>query len=260
MRNIENLVFQGGGVLGIAYAGAIHALEKANLLGNIKRVAGTSSGSIVSMLLSLKYTSVEITEITRTTDFKKFEDHKDFLRIPTKYGLYKGDYFLSWIKGLIRQKTNNEDITFSELSSKGYLDLKVFATDLNTANIKEFSNEKTPSVIVAESLRASMSFPLFFSAWKFPNNNPNNHIYVDGGVVYDYPITAFEDLSKTLGFFLNPNKTEVSDLDYNQFAKYIKRYIHTLISSQDVNFNVNPRLEEITVRIDVCSSGFLLNR
>ena len=47
--HIENLVFKGGGVLGIAYAGAIESLEEKGLLKNIKRVAGTSAGSNTSM-------------------------------------------------------------------------------------------------------------------------------------------------------------------------------------------------------------------
>ena len=55
MRKIENLVFKGGGVLGIAYAGAIHALEDKGLLDNINSVAGTSAGSMVAIILCLRY-------------------------------------------------------------------------------------------------------------------------------------------------------------------------------------------------------------
>lgn len=250
MRNIENLVFKGGGVLGVAYAGSIQALHEAKILDNIKGVAGTSAGSIVAALLSLRFTSSEIKKIVAATNFNKFEDHRDSLRIPTKYGLYKGEYFLSWIKDLIKQKTNNENITFSELSTLGYRNLKVFATDLNTTSVREFSNEKTPNVVVAESIRASMSIPFFFSAWKFPKNNPNNHIYVDGGIVYNYPITAFKDSSKTLGFFLYSDETEASDLGYNQLIQYVKVLFKTLIKSQDIEFNKNVQENEISVKIN----------
>jgi len=250
MRNIQNLVFKGGGVLGIAYAGAIQALHEAKMLDNIKAVAGTSAGSIVATLVALKFSASEIKTIVAATNFKKFEDDWDPLRIPTKYGLYTGAYFLSWIKALIKQKTGNENSTFSELSALGYRDLKVFATDLNTSSVREFSNEKTPNVIVAESVRASMSIPLFFSAWKFPKNNPNDHIYVDGGTVYNYPITAFKDSDKTLGFFLYNDKTEVSDLGYNQLDQYIKTLFKTLMKSQDIDFNEDAWENKITVKIN----------
>lgn len=206
MSKIENLVFKGGGVLGVAYAGAVQTLEDHDLLKDIKGVAGTSAGAIVATLLCLRYPSSNIKDIVSMTNFKGFEDRCNPIRIFTKYGLYKGDFLLSWIKKIIKDKTNNENITFSEMGKRGYRNLKVFATDLNSKNVKEFSQSSTPDVIVAESIRASMSIPLFFSAWKFPKNNPDDHVYVDGGTVYNYPITAFVDLKKTLGFFLYNKK------------------------------------------------------
>ena len=72
---------------------------------------------------------------------------------------------------LCATKTGSEKSTFIQLSAGGYKDLKVYATDLNKSTIQEFSNEKTPDVIVAEACRASMSIPLFFSAWKFPSGS-----------------------------------------------------------------------------------------
>jgi NTE family protein len=45
----QNLVFKGGGVKGIAYVGALKALEEANVMAQITGFAGTSAGSIVSI-------------------------------------------------------------------------------------------------------------------------------------------------------------------------------------------------------------------
>lgn len=248
MRTIENLVFKGGGVLGITYAGAIEALNEKKLLDNVKRVAGTSAGSIVATLLSLRYSAAEIKTLVNATPFKDFEDHWNPLRIVTEYGLYAGDYFLSWMKKVIKDKTGNENITFAEMSAAGFRDLKVFASDLNTMSIREFSNETTPGVIVAESIRASMSIPLFFKAWKFPNDNPNDHIYVDGGVLYNYPITAFDNYNDTLGFFIKFEE-EQSDLKYDEIIKYVKTLFNTLLSAQDIDFYENEEEEKITVTI-----------
>ena len=46
MYPFKNLVFQGGGVKGIAYGGALDVLDKKGILKNIIRVAGTSAGAI----------------------------------------------------------------------------------------------------------------------------------------------------------------------------------------------------------------------
>jgi len=43
--DLENLVFEGGGVKGIAYAGAVQSLKNHSLLEKVKRVAGTSAGA-----------------------------------------------------------------------------------------------------------------------------------------------------------------------------------------------------------------------
>ena len=44
MSQFGNLVFESGGVKGIAYAGAVAVLEDKEILPDIRRVAGTSAG------------------------------------------------------------------------------------------------------------------------------------------------------------------------------------------------------------------------
>tara|TARA_Y100000815_G_scaffold226384_1_gene214278 strand:+ start:231 stop:413 length:183 start_codon:yes stop_codon:yes gene_type:complete len=42
----RNLVFEGGGVKGIAYSGALAVLEERGILPQIRRVGGASAGAI----------------------------------------------------------------------------------------------------------------------------------------------------------------------------------------------------------------------
>ena len=79
VAQVQNLVFEGAGIRGLAYSGAISELEEKNILKDVKRVGGTSAGAITALLLSLGYTSVEITEIVRSTPYKKFNDGRFFL-------------------------------------------------------------------------------------------------------------------------------------------------------------------------------------
>ena len=260
MWDIENLVFKGGGVLGIAYAGAIEVLEKKGVLKKIKRVSGTSVGAVIAMLVALKYNSNEIKDILKYTNLKDFEDNLNPLKITTKYGLYDGDVLLNWIKGLIKKKTGNENTTFTELNSKEYLDLKVYSTDLTDVKLKEFSNKCTPNVIVAESIRASISIPLVFSAWKFTNKIPDDHLYVDGGVLNNYPINSFEELDKTLGFFLEL-KEDNESLEYNEFNKYLEQLFKILMQNQTTSFLVNQKQVDATVfikNLGISSTNFKL--
>ena len=61
--NFRNLVFEGGGVKGIAYAGALQVLDEKKILEHIKRVGGTSAGEINAVLLGLGYSIKEVTDI-----------------------------------------------------------------------------------------------------------------------------------------------------------------------------------------------------
>lgn len=255
--NYTNLVFEGGGVKGIAYTGALQVLSDQGILPNIQRVAGTSAGAITACLIALGYSAAELYETITDMNFKTFEDGWDPLRIPTKYGLYEGDAFLTWLQGLFTKKGLDENITFAGLQQKGLRDLYVYATDLNEFSAKQFSFADTPNVVVAEAVRASMSIPLFFKAWQFSNNIPDNHIYVDGGTVLNYPLGTFDTTTQpedpqTLGFYLYDynNLKSPSSLGYDDPIQYVKSLFETLLESQNINFETDPSIENRTVKID----------
>ena len=250
-------MFEGGGVKGIAYAGALEVLSERGILDTIKRAAGTSAGAITATLVCLGYNAAEIKQAVFQMDFKQFEDGWDPLRIPTKYGLYKGDAFLNWLQKMIQSKNLDENITFIELHQLGFRDLYVYATDLNQFNIKQFSYVDTPDAMVAEAVRASMSIPLFFKAWQFSNGVPDNHIYVDGGVVLNYPLNTFDTVTtpddpETLGLYLYDynNVKSPSALGYDDPVQYCKTLFETLLESQDIDFDTDPCLQKRTVRIN----------
>jgi NTE family protein len=55
--HFRNLVFEGGGVKGIAYVGALRQLEARGIMEEIRRVGGTSAGAINAVMLSLGYSN-----------------------------------------------------------------------------------------------------------------------------------------------------------------------------------------------------------
>lgn len=191
----KNLVFEGGGVKGIAYVGALKVLEQKKILPKIKRVGGTSAGAINAVLLALGYNEQETYDILAKLNFKNFMDDswgviRDGKRLIDKYGWYKGDFFRDWMGKRIKAKTGNANSTFQELQAKGFRDLYLVGTNLSTGFSEVFSAEHTPRVQVAEAARISMSIPLFFQAVR----NFRKDVYVDGGVFNNYPIKLFDRL------------------------------------------------------------------
>ncbi|HPE84764.1 MAG TPA: ankyrin repeat domain-containing protein, partial [Chlamydiales bacterium] len=71
----ENLVFQGGGPKCIAYVGVLKKLESKMFLSELKRVSGTSAGSIMASLVALNYPPSDIENNLKDVDFMSFLDH-----------------------------------------------------------------------------------------------------------------------------------------------------------------------------------------
>src|SRR5215208_4324135 len=136
----KNLVFEGGGVKGIAYGGALEVLEHSQITPQIERVAGTSAGAITATMVSLGYTASEFIEIMMNLDFSKLEDGSDIggpVRLIEHYGWFKGDYFLNLMQNYIEQKAGSARATFGDLKKNGFKELYVFGTDLSRQAVQE---------------------------------------------------------------------------------------------------------------------------
>ncbi|MBO9201892.1 MULTISPECIES: patatin-like phospholipase family protein [Niastella] len=206
----RNLVMEGAGVKGFAYAGALQVLDSMGILQKIQRVAGTSVGAIQGALLAVGYSSTEIIELTAHIPLKQFNDGGGMLpggihRLRKQFGWYKGEKIAHWMEGLIAAKTGNGQITFAELhalsAQKGYKDLYITGTDLTYQTLRVFSYEHYPNMRICDAVRISLSIPLYYRAvlmddsgrvYKKPAGKQLLHVMVDGGVLSNYPIYLFD--------------------------------------------------------------------
>jgi NTE family protein len=253
VKKFKNLALQGGGVWGITYAGAIDELERQGVLQHIQRVAGTSAGSIVALLVALRYTGAEIRKVLEALDYARFLDGGKIDQVARQYGYYKSNFANELFRGWVQEKLGSEKATFTDLTGAGCLDLRVYATNLNTRQIFEFSQHKTPNVALADAVRASMSIPLFFTAVEI-----ERRIYVDGGAVFDYPIMGFgkDEIENTLGLaFAQSASVAREDADdgafgFNQPLQYIRRLVNVLERVQSPVFALDDGLQQNTILID----------
>ena len=189
----RNLVFEGGGVKGIAYVGAMKVFEKEKILKNINRVGGTSAGSINAVLFAAGFSNQQTLNILNKLDFNDFKDDswgalRDMKRLKNEYGWYRGDFFKDWIGDLLKKKTGSSNITFKALQAHTGKDLYVYASNLSTNFGEVYSPEHTPRMRVVDAVRRSMSIPLFFSAVR----DDRKDVFVDGGVINNYPVKLFD--------------------------------------------------------------------
>ena len=70
----RNLVFEGGGVKGIAYVGALQVLEAEGITKQITRVGGTSAGAINALLMAADFSVNKTKKVLYEVDFNDFKD------------------------------------------------------------------------------------------------------------------------------------------------------------------------------------------
>ncbi|MBI9086181.1 MAG: patatin-like phospholipase family protein [Desulfobacterales bacterium] len=191
--HFKNLIFEGGGVKGIAYVGAMEVLKEKGVVDGIVRVGGTSAGAINATMFALGFTNAEQRTVLKKLNFNNFMDDswgliRDTERLIKEYGWYKGDFFHEWVAGLINKKMGNPNATFRDLKAAAKPDLYVYGTNLSTRFGEVFSHEHTPTTRIADAVRISMSIPLFFAAFR----NARKDVYVDGGVLNNYPVKLFD--------------------------------------------------------------------
>lgn len=278
----KNLVFSGGGVLGIAYLGVLDYLYKINLPPQILRVAGTSAGAITACLTSFNLSFDDLKEIADSLDYNKvpgkddvsvdsksppryftqsIKSHLDNIfgnaecvyRLITQFGWYSSSYLYEWIKEQIASQFNSDlkspPYTFSDFKNTAihkneipFKDLYIVGTDSSKSTSIIFSYEFTPNMEVAEAVRISMSVPLLFEAIKsspFSSSKDSPQVYVDGGLLYNYPINIFDSLSpqkETLGTYF---KNALPPASINNLVDFISSTISCATRLQALLFQEN---------------------
>lgn len=247
----RNLVFEGGGVKGTAYAGALEVLDQQGILPKIDHVAGTSAGAITALLVALRYTPAEIRSLLTSIDFEEFDDGGDdgVPRLLTRYGWFAGDYFLELLRCIVESKVGRKGVTFADLAAGPYRDLHVFATDLDTSKAREFSAATSPGFEVALAVRMSGSYPLFFASVR-----ADGDVFVDGGVLRNYPVDAFDGDQglnrKTLGFVLLNTGAPSPEHKVDHLTEYAKALFEALLKVQVDALATDPPNLERTVILD----------
>ena len=216
---IENLLIGSGGTLGFYFLGILKLLNERNLINGIKNILGVSVGSLLGLMLALKFTYKEIYEFSVKLDLSKILNIKQnkFLDITSNLGFDNAKSFIRIIKIVIKHKTNNSDITFEELYRFGNKNLIIPGTNITLAKSVFFSKDTYPNMKVWEAVTISCSIPMVFQPYRF-----ENHLYLDGAVDQTF-ITYFKVKYKTLNLIVENISDEIKDI--TTFSEFMKSLI-----------------------------------
>jgi NTE family protein len=222
-NKIIHAVFEGGGVKGTGLVGAVSVAE--GLGYRFGRLAGTSAGAIVASLLAAGYTAAELKEILFSVDYKKFKDINRIGRVPWageifnlffKKGVYEGDYFENWLRGLLAKKgvRGFSDLTYGgAANANNAFRLQVIASDITRGRLLVLPQDSAEYGIgpgdldVARAVRMSMSIPYFYKPVVLRDKQGTKCYVVDGGILSNFPVWLYDQEPEsqdipTIGFKL----------------------------------------------------------
>jgi NTE family protein len=218
-------VFEGGGVKGIAFLGALRCCSDIGI--RWKKLAGTSAGAITAALVAADFTIEELENILGKLNFMDFLkeksspfifngdpsddlDHPEWmipnLKITGTTGEYSTEPFKKWLQGTlasrqfqtfndIKDKERELKIIISNLSIKQMLVLPDDLIANNSHQESESQNQLLPKIDiednkqfeVSEAVRLSMSIPFFFEPGYLGDD-----VIVDGGVLSNFPLWIYD--------------------------------------------------------------------
>ncbi len=269
----KNLVMEGGGVRGLAYPGALDVLEQKKILQHIDNVAGSSVGAIAGLVVSLGYDSQQIDSILQSLQIGEFNDGKFFYgkirRIKKEYGMYRGNAIEEWLSRVIEQKTGNANLTFIELhqlheKDSTFKDFYCTGTNISQQKLEVFSWKTLPDMKLSTAVHISSCIPFYFEPVaidsigkeiNIDDTSAKYHLYVDGGMLCNYPINMFDSCitgsspltcenviynKNTLGLKLergdqikefDSGKTEIAPYDIKNLKEYSSAVMNLMMES-----------------------------
>jgi NTE family protein len=214
-------VFKGGGVKGLALAGALAgcAEHPTKPIRRWKSVAGASAGAIIAGYLAIGKDANDMLAAIGNIPYPKLQDFPYGQKvlgiaelIAGSHGMAKGDAFLTWFDRELG------GATFEHLSDgDGDFRLRMIAVDTTKHRLlvlpKDLADYREPGAAanidparfsVAHAARMSMSIPYFFEPVKLVHVDPKTGQttdceIVDGGTLSNFPVWLFDVDPRTAG-------------------------------------------------------------
>jgi NTE family protein len=289
-----DLVLSGGGVKGIGLAGAIVALMEAGY--SIRRVSGTSAGSIAGSILAAgskgdQLTPDEVKQLTMTVPYRKFLDSTPVTGIPLlgpawslfgENGIYKGDFAHNWVRSELGnlgvRSFGDLALDDDSLPPERRYRLVVTVADVTTGQVvrlpwdyRRLYGLDPDEQQVADAVRASMSIPFFFRVAKLTSTSGLTSTLVDGGLLSNFPLDTFDRSDgksprwPTFGVTVLPNLPQGNDKVIPGLAPLrcfggptlLENVITTMIVGHDQAHLNHPWVSARAVRVDSTDVGFL---
>jgi predicted acylesterase/phospholipase RssA len=215
INTYDTLVLSAGSLKGFLQLGALHCYHINNYLDNIKTYIGTSIGAVISLLLIVGYTPVEI-----LANLKLPHAKINLIDINNTLGIYSVEPFMIELERLLKDKTNDYEEEWSipsmvELYEKFQKEFIIVTFNLTT-NETEYKTPFTdPHLSVLDAIRMTVNIPLIFEKFIY-----NKCLYLDGAIEDTFPIRWADEYRNKRQNTISPNILGINiDSNFNEYVK-----------------------------------------
>jgi len=219
IEDYDTLVLSGGSSKGIATLGALQYTYDNFLLKKVDKFIGTSSGAIISYLLSIGYTPIEIIVYICSNQLLEKLQHFNIVAMINGVGALSFNPIYEQLEKMTIDKIGYIP-TFQDLKTKFNKTLICVTYNFTEKKTEYISYETYPNMPCLIALKMTSNLPLIFEKYKYGNN-----YYIDGGVSDNFAIDIGDKLGKkVLGILLSSEVENFNHPDSN-----ILEYIYELM-------------------------------
>lgn len=219
----------GGGHNGFTSAAII--IETYNKLWNydtLEAIYGTSSGSIVSVIIALKLDMNNVEEyiLNRPLDNIIAFDSKRVLSLVNDSGMYGSEIIKEFLKPLFAAADIDLNINLKDFYEETKINLNIYTSEVNSFESVVLNHETFPNLAVIDAVSMSCAIPIIFKPIVF-----DDKYYFDGGF---FKASPYKD-----ALMKYDSKNIICTCERDHIDKHYKKKKQTTIHNFFINLLAN---------------------
>lgn len=221
-------------------------LNSSTVLGG--NAASASSASAASASATINAVTASFAEATNKAASYAFETKNKIDTIVKLYnqtGIYGMKEFTESIRPALEGKDFTVNVTMQEFFEKTGIELHFIVTELNKFVTVDFSHKTHPNQSLIEACYMSCCYPFIFTPIY-----RDDHVYLDGGIINDYPVNECIreqkcDISEILGIKMEWERMPGNLTDKSNIITFIYGFFNQIQSNLFENRPVEPIPNEV---------------
>jgi predicted acylesterase/phospholipase RssA len=221
----DSIILSGGSIKGFCTLGALQYMQDNKIIDDtLTTFAGTSIGTIISFLLIIGYTPIEIVVYLCSNNVLETFKPNHITEIFTGEGFYNYSFIYEHCEKLTLAKIDYIP-TLKQLKDKFNKHMIICTYNLTQKKKEYIDYTNYPDLSCLDATRMSSNLPFLFNDFIY-----NGDEYVDGGLIENLPLSLMESkLKDTKMIAINLQDECMNNQDDDKISKTINK-IFTIIS------------------------------